>query len=112
MSDQTLHYTGNGRWRKIGRLMKWISFQTAEKALWMYYALMSQNTPKWAKLGVTGALVYCIWPADAVPDFASTAGYTDDAMVFGIALVFVAVNIDKEIREQAAEKMKDWLGKA
>jgi uncharacterized membrane protein YkvA (DUF1232 family) len=81
-----------------------------ERALWLYYAAEREDTPRWARLTVYGALAYFILPVDAVPDFLPGAGYVDDMGVLGAALLTVAQHVDDAVKGLARERMREWFG--
>ncbi|MEX0652940.1 MAG: DUF1232 domain-containing protein [Phycisphaeraceae bacterium] len=50
------------------------------KLFWLIYR--DPRTPWWAKVGLTGlAVVYVIWPWDAIPIFVPVLGVMDDIAV-------------------------------
>src|SRR5690606_1095335 len=83
-------FTKKGFWQKLGPRARSIGRETLEKALYLYYAVQSPLTPKWAKRVIYGALGYFILPLDAIPDLAPVLGYTDDLSVMAAALATVA----------------------
>jgi uncharacterized membrane protein YkvA (DUF1232 family) len=105
-------YSAPRFWNKVSRHAKGAGRQAVEKALWLFYALQSPETPKWAKRVIYGALGYFIFPVDAIPDLAPLAGYTDDMAVMAAALATVAVYITDDVKRQAAEKLQRWFGPA
>lgn len=104
-------YSQNGFWRKLGPQAQSIGYATLEKALYLYYAVQSPATPKWAKRVIYGALGYFIFPLDAIPDLAPLVGYTDDLSVMAAALATVTLYITPEVKAQAREKLNSWFGK-
>jgi len=103
-------YSEEGFWQKLGKFALVAGKQVVEKALMLYYAARSPETPTWAKTTIYGALGYFIFPADAIPDFIPAVGFADDLGVLAAAIATVAVYITPEIRQQAKEKMKEWFG--
>jgi uncharacterized membrane protein YkvA (DUF1232 family) len=103
-------YSAPRFWTKVARHARGAGRQAVEKALWLFYALQSPDTPKWAKRVIYGALGYFIFPVDAIPDLAPLAGYTDDMAVMAAALATVAVYITDDVKRQAAEKLQLWFG--
>ena len=54
---------------KIGKLALSAGKPVIEKALQLFYATQSPDTPAWAKRVIYGALAYLILPIDAIPDY-------------------------------------------
>ena len=103
-------YTSDRFWQKLGPRSKTLGRGVLEKALYLYYAVQSANTPKWAKRVIYGALGYFIFPLDAIPDLAPLIGYTDDLSVMAAALATVAFYITPEVKAQAHHKLDTWFG--
>jgi len=81
-----------------------------EKALQLYLAARSSETPTWAKTAILTALAYFILPADAIPDLIPTAGFADDLATLAAAAAAVHGCISPEMREQARSRADAWLG--
>jgi uncharacterized membrane protein YkvA (DUF1232 family) len=109
-SSYDAEYSAPRFWDKITRHAKGAGRQAVEKALWLFYGVQSDGTPKWAKRVIYGALGYFILPLDAIPDFIPAAGYTDDLTVMAAALATVAVYITDDVKAQAAGKLQQWFG--
>ncbi|NEO88197.1 MAG: DUF1232 domain-containing protein [Spirulina sp. SIO3F2] len=105
-------YSDERFWRKLGRFARKAGKQVVEKALILYYAAQSPQTPAWAKTTIYGALAYFILPIDLIPDFIPVAGYTDDLTTLAAAIAVVAVAITPEVKAQARQKLNDWFGEA
>jgi len=103
-------YTASRFWKKLAKQAAAVGRGTLEKALYLYYAAQSPNTPAWAKRVIYGALGYFILPLDAIPDLAPFIGYTDDLSVMAAALATVAFYVTPEVKAQAHEKLVQWLG--
>ncbi|MEM8642394.1 MAG: YkvA family protein [Cyanobacteria bacterium P01_G01_bin.54] len=99
-------------WRKLSRFARIAGKQVVEKALILYYAAQSPQTPAWAKTTIYGALAYFILPTDLIPDFVPVAGYGDDLATLAAAIAAVATAITPEIKAQARQKLGDWFGDA
>jgi uncharacterized membrane protein YkvA (DUF1232 family) len=97
-------------WRKITRHGKTAGREVVLKALQLFYALRSPDTPKWAKGVIVSALIYFISPIDAIPDWIPGVGYIDDLSVLTSALLTVASSITPEIKTKAEQRMKQWFG--
>lgn len=103
-------YSEERFWRKLSRFARTAGKQVVAKALLLYYAAQSPQTPPWAKTAIYGALAYFILPFDAIPDLIPIAGYTDDLTTLAAAIAVVAVAITPEVKAQAQQKLRDWFG--
>ena len=103
-------FSSNKFWKKLSKHAKTIGKEAVEKALLLYYAAQSPDTPEWAKGVIYSALVYLVVPTDAVPDFIPVVGYTDDLGVVALALTTIAVHITEEVRRMAEAKLKEIFG--
>ena len=66
MADK--NYNEAGFFQKLNIFARIAGHILVEKALQLYYAAESKDTPKWAKGVVMGALAYFVSPIDAIPD--------------------------------------------
>jgi len=103
-------YSDKGFWGKVITFARTAGREVVEKALWLYFAAQNPATPAWARSIIYGALGYFIIPLDAIADFTPLVGYTDDLGVLTAAVVTVALFINKEVKEKAARKLKEWFG--
>lgn len=103
-------FSDDSFWDKVKNFAKSAGKDVIEKALWLYFAAQSPQTPIWAKTTIYSALGYFIFPIDAIPDIAPMVGYADDLGVLTAAIAAVAVHITEEVKEQAKQKLKDWFG--
>ena len=103
-------YSEEGFWKKLRRYALAAGREVVEKALLLYYAAQQEKAPAWAKATIAGALGYFIVPLDAVADLTPAVGYADDLGVLVLALAAVATYINDEVRQQTADKMRDWFG--
>lgn len=103
-------YSETGFRRKLTRYAATAGREVVEKALWLFYAAQSPNTPRWAKTAIYGALGYFIFPLDAIPDFAAVIGYTDDLGVLAAALATVSMYVTDDIKERSRQTMERWFG--
>jgi uncharacterized membrane protein YkvA (DUF1232 family) len=103
-------YSESNFWEKLTGFAKVAGSEVVEKALWLYYAYKSPETPIKAKAIILGALGYFISPIDAIPDILPVIGYSDDLGVLVAAVAAVAMYISPEIKSQASSKMNDWFG--
>lgn len=106
----TTAYSETRFWQKLSRYARVAGQEVVEKALWLFYAAQSPNTPRWAKTAIYGALGYFIFPLDAIPDFAPMVGYTDDLGVLAAALATVSMYITDDIKARARDKVEIWFG--
>ena len=67
--------------RKTGRKVHFLP-----KLLTIFYCMQDEDTPKFIKLALMGALGYVILPFDFVPDVFAGFGWLDDAAVVAAAL--------------------------
>jgi len=109
--DFSKEYSENSLWDKITRYAKVAGEGVTIKVLELYYALMSPETPAWAKAVIVAALGYFISPADAIPDVVPAAGYADDLGVLTAALATVATSITEEVKAVAQARYKNIFGK-
>ena len=103
------YYSDADFWQKINACAKKAGRKVVEKALQLYYAATSKETPTWAKGVVWGALTYFIAPVDAIPDVVPFAGFADDWGVLLCAIGTVAAHITPKVKKKASEKMKEWF---
>ncbi len=96
--------------QKLTRYAKAAGHEVVEKALRLFYAAQSPDTPRWAKTAIYGALGYFIFPLDAIPDFAALVGYTDDLGVLAAALATVSMYITDDIKERSRLTAEKWFG--
>ncbi len=96
-------------WDKLVKYAKSAGEEVVQKALWLYYAAESENTPVWAKTAIYGALGYFIFPIDAVPDVVPVLGYTDDLGVLVAAIGTVSLYITDDVKRKAKAKLADWF---
>ena len=110
--DYAAEYSEESFWAKVVAFALKAGREVIRLALTLYYCLQDEDTPKWARTVIVGALGYFIFPADVIPDFVPGAGYTDDLAVLVAAVATVLVHIKPEHREQAEERMKEWFRNA
>ncbi|MFC4779566.1 YkvA family protein [Paenibacillus sp. GCM10023252] len=96
-------------WNKVKRFGRTAGSKVVYHALLLFYALQSPKVPAWAKTVIIGALAYFISPLDAIPDIVPAAGYTDDLGTLAAALGTIAVYINDDIRNKAADKLASWF---
>lgn len=103
------HYSRAHFWRKLLRYARRAGHEVVRRALELFYAAQSPDTPAWAKATIYAALGYFISMIDAIPDLTPVLGYSDDLGVLAAAMAAVAKNITPEVREQAAAKLQQWF---
>jgi uncharacterized membrane protein YkvA (DUF1232 family) len=106
----TTGYSDRGFWDKVVAYARVAGREVIEKALWLYYAAQNPATPAWAKSVIYGALGYFILPLDVIPDITPVAGFADDFGVLLAALATVALFINREVKEKAARRLREWFG--
>lgn len=83
-----------------------------EKALQLFYAAQSPETPPWARRVIYGALTYLVLPVDAIPDYLPALGFSDDLGVITAALATVASYITPDIKAKSKDKVNQWFHKS
>ena len=81
--------------RKTGRKVHFLP-----KLLTIFYCMQDEDTPKFIKLALMGALGYVILPFDFVPDVFAGFGWLDDAAVVAAALRLAGTYVKPEHREK------------
>ncbi len=111
MQSKTTHqfYSENGFAIKLAKNALNAGKEVIEKSLYMHEALKDEDTPKWAKTTIIGALGYLISPIDAIPDLAPVVGYVDDLGVLAGAFATVAVHVKETHIAKAKERMNQWF---
>ena len=71
--DTHKDYTDAGFWQKFNTFARKAGRGLIEKALQLYYAAESPDTPTWEKGMIYGALAYFVAPIDAIPDITPDA---------------------------------------
>lgn len=104
------NFSEDGFWNKVVKYAKAAGLEVIEKALWLYYAAQTPQTPAWAKATIYGALGYFILPVDAIPDVLPGVGYTDDLGIIAAAITAVSMYITEDVKRQASQKLQDWFG--
>lgn len=94
----------------LGTHLKNIGQQVAYAALLMVFAYRRNDTPRWAKNIIIGALAYFLSPFDSIPDLTPILGFTDDFGVLSFGLVTIASYIDDDVRIEARKVMKKVFG--
>ena len=76
-------YSEDNFWKKLKNYAIDAGREVVEKALTLYYAAQSPETPPTAKTVIYAALTYFILPIDLISDFLPGVGYVDDASLLG-----------------------------
>lgn len=104
------YFRSNSFLTKFNNAAEKIGKEVAEKALALYYVIMSKGIPLKIRLRIAGALGYFILPHDLMPDFIVGLGFTDDI----IALCFVYDQIQAyrtpEIDKKVETKIRELFG--
>lgn len=103
-------YSEKGLWEKIQGNVAAIGAGLVYKALQLFYVAQSEACPVKVKAAIYGALGYLISPLDLIPDFTPIAGYADDALALGTALLLAQMYITDEIKVKAREKIRSLFG--
>jgi len=83
----------------------------AVRLLRLYHALRDPATPRRVKLAILGALLYLLFPLDAVADPTPLVGLIDDVGVVAAAILYVSGRLPAGVRERAARTLERWTGK-
>lgn len=102
-NEDNEEYVKKGFWSKVKTTAAKVPFVLDTVGL--YYVLIDQKTPLWAKGTVAGALAYFISPVDAIPDTLVGLGYTDDAAIVAGAITALGENLNEDHKKQAKEAM-------
>lgn len=103
-------YSDESFWKKVAGSVVAAGRGLLHKALTMYYATLSPETPVWAKTVIIGALGYFIMPVDAVPDVIPVVGFSDDLTVLTAAATAVAAQVKPEHSQRAEETLQQLFG--
>lgn len=105
------NYSDGAFWAKVKQFAKKAGTKVIYFALLLYYALMSPNTPAWAKTVIVSALAYFICPIDLIPDTIPVIGFSDDLAALAAALKAVDTCITPDVKAEAKAKLGEWFGK-
>ena len=106
------YYSESAFWAKVKRFAKKAGAKVIYLALLLYYALVSPNTPGWAKTVIISALAYFICPLDAIPDTIPVIGFSDDLAALEAAFEAVQVCVTPDVVAKAKAKTREWFGDA
>ena len=96
-------------WDKTKRVAKKAGREVIALVLTLYYCMIDDDTPVWARAVIIGALIYFISPIDAIPDVIP-GGYVDDLAVLGAAAATVLAHIKSGHRRRARDWVDEVLG--
>ena len=99
-----------GFWRKVKSVARKAGAKVLYYALILYYALQSPQISARDRALIIGALGSFILPLDLIPDFIPGIGFGDDLLALGVAIAKVARSITPDIKDQARNKLEEWLG--
>lgn len=86
-------------WRKLRRVAGRIPF--AEDLVAAYFCAVDPETPGRVKAVLMTAVAYFVLPADLIPDFILSLGFTDDAAVVLAAINAVSGHLKPRHRAKA-----------
>lgn len=105
LEENIKHYDEQSFFEKIKTFALKAGRTVIHKSLLLYYTLKDEETPKWAKTVIYGALGYFVLPLDTIPDFIPVAGFTDDFGALTSAIIVVAFYIKDKHKIQAERKL-------
>ena len=92
-----------GFWPKMRRVATRLPF--AKDILAVYFSARDDETPLRSKGLMFAALAYFVLPTDAIPDFITGLGFTDDAAVLFALLNVVGRSVKPRHKQQADETL-------
>lgn len=95
-------------WQKVKTVAMKAGKKVIHQSLKLYYCLLDDDTPAWAKTVIIAALAYFITPIDAVIDIIP-GGYVDDLGALITAAATVAAHIKDVHVAQADQVMQNWF---
>lgn len=104
-------YTSSDFFSKVRKHMSKLGQKFVYITLLMYYAYQREDTPRWAKNIIIGAISYFVAPIDGVPDLTPFLGFTDDLGVLSFGLVTISCYINGEVKENAHTQMSKYFKK-
>ena len=103
-------YSDDGLWSKIAGNAKKVGANLLYKVLQLFYVAKNPNVPMKIRAAMIAPLGYFISPVDLIPDLTPVVGYTDDALVIGMAIAFAHAYIDDDIKQQAKAQLCRFFG--
>ena len=110
MDKYSEKYSESALWDKIKGTIKSVGIELLYNALQLYYVTKRPDCPPHVKAGIIAALGYFISPLDLIPDMIPVAGFADDGGAILLALAHARTYIDDDIRQQAKNTIKGFLG--
>lgn len=103
-------YSEEGLFAKVSKYAAVIGKELIFKVFQLWYILQKPDLPASVRMTIIAALGYLISPLDIVPDLIPLVGYTDDASVIAMALLFAAMYVDDEVNEKARKQVEHIFG--
>lgn len=103
------YFTESSFKEKLQRMATAAGAKVVYAALLLYYLMKNPMVPIRAKIIITAALGYFIFPTDAIPDIAPMIGFSDDLGVLMFALSQIGEHITPEIKIQATQQLQRWF---
>ena len=97
-----------GFWPKIRKVASKIPF--AKDILAVYFSARDEETPLRSKGLMFAALAYFVLPTDAIPDFITGLGFTDDAAVLFALMNVVGRSVKPRHKQRADETLHRFAG--
>ncbi|WLR57754.1 YkvA family protein [Mesobacillus subterraneus] len=110
MKSAKEHFSDVKFWEKVKKFGKKAGSSLIYMVLLLYFTLQKPDLPLSARATIIGALGYFILPLDLIPDLTPGVGFTDDLGAIGVALFQIAIFIDKDVKDKAKAKLRDWFG--
>ena len=93
-----------GFWPKVRRMATQLPF--ARELLSVWYSARDEETPLRSKGLMLAGLAYFVLPTDAIPDFITGLGFTDDAAVLFALLNLVGNHVKPKHKQAASETLE------
>ena len=104
-------YSDDSFWEKIKGVLKSAGLEIIYKALQLYYVMQLPDCPIHIKAAIVAALGYFISPLDIIPDFIPVAGFSDDLLAVGWALMTDQSYVTEEIKQMARDAIDRIFGR-
>ncbi len=110
-SRHAKHFDEAGFQRLMPRLLVKVGIALVRKALYLYQALVSPDTPLQIKALIVAALGYLVCPFDAIPDVLGPVGFVDDGAVLALCLKMIAQALTPAVVQQAEARLDKLSGR-